>query len=201
MPYTPINLPIFLSAYEGALVGLKNRILNPSLGDTVASIAGAYAKEFDIAWNSSDDASEFDITTVKLESGVSWNKLDSFPVKTEDIIKTIIHNIQLAKIVAMGWGTLIMENVLLGNNVFPSRCIWFSKKKTPLTADGKCGAILNGCIFTQSKNTDPPAPPAILITDMDEGDMIQINIPSANNTLIERGVNGNATVLLNGSPV
>lgn len=56
MAYAPINIPAYVAAYSGAIAGMavSGWITDPASADyaLVAQIAGAFAQEFDITWNS-----------------------------------------------------------------------------------------------------------------------------------------------------
>jgi len=76
MAYVPNNIQVYMAAYAGALggMGASDRILissNPSKYSGIASVAGAYAQQFDTTWGNAN-ATQLDVFMIEALSEDVW---------------------------------------------------------------------------------------------------------------------------------
>lgn len=68
MTYSPINIPVYVASYSGAIAGMgvSGWIIDPAQSnyDNVTKIAGAFAEAFDIAWDSSTPLNNLEVASI-----------------------------------------------------------------------------------------------------------------------------------------
>ncbi len=77
MSYVPLNVPIFIAAFSGALSGMgaSGRVPNdpiPANYNDLSLMASAYAQAFDLTWTATPVATTFEVELVQSLSEAAW---------------------------------------------------------------------------------------------------------------------------------
>lgn len=164
MAYTPINLPVYIAAYAGALAGMgvSDRVpsdTNAADYDALCAIAGQYAQTFDTLYNPGSTDTLYTEAIEEMSEAVWQNRA---PQSVTAGAMTSMCNALIAMLSSAGSyfaGQGIPTNVA-GGSVTPMNSIFFvDTTTTSTTRDGSASNPFNSIQECIDNITPPPGTP------------------------------------------